>query len=303
MSTRTIAAASMFLVSTSLFSSLPAKAEALNPDLCKRVYRQVASASANQDSKEQNISGGGSYGPFSVNLDTRYRRSSAVSQSDFNQYYRSNCDSYIQAHYGVKLEQIRSNERMNANNNQTRLLTVQSKNRTSVQITDINSRTQVQTNREDNRTRRSESKDALIGSGINSAAQVLAAVLSRPRNPEPATPQPIASNAAPTLPTPSVDQAVQPAVPVSAPQPVTQVAYAPQVSSAPTVMLNSSPTSPVSPVVIAKVNAALASQGLVATACNVSPIVVLNIGGQYTACAQPSAAYPPGNYRLNLSGF
>ena len=303
MSTRTIAAVSMLLVSVGLLPTLPAKAEALNPGLCNRVYRQVASASVNQSSKRQNISGGVSYGLASGNFGTQYSRSEGASRSDLNHYYEMNCDNYIKAHYGVKLAEIQSRERMNANNNQTSLGIVQSKNRTNVQITAINSRTQVQTNREDNQTRRSESKDALIGSGINSAAQVLAAALSRPRSPDPAPPQSIASNAAPTLPAPTVDQAAQPATPASSPPPVVPVAYAPQMLTAPTVMLNSSPTLPVSPVVIAKVNAALASQGLVATACNVSPIVVLNIGGQYTACAQPSAAYPPGNYRLNLSGF
>ncbi|QZZ18754.1 hypothetical protein J5X98_14925 [Leptothermofonsia sichuanensis E412] len=56
--------------------------------------------------------------------------------------------------------------------------------------------------------------------------------------------------------------------------------------------------------IVAKVNAALSSQGLLPAVCMASPIIVLSVAnGQYTACAQPSAAFPPGNYRLNIPGL
>ena len=334
MFTRTIASLSILAVSVGLFPGSPAKAEApLNPGLCNRVYQEVASASANQSSKSQNISGGGSYTVFSVNGSSQYSRSSAASQSDLNRYHEMNCDRYIQAVYGVKLADIQARERMNANNNQTRLDVTRntnqsnvqmntSNNRTQVQMNTSNNRTQVQMNREDNVTKRYASKNDLFGSGIGAFAQLGAALINRPRNPEPAPTQAIASNPAPTQPVSNIEQTVQPSYPAPyaqaptqvayMPQPFpnpyaqapTQVAYAPPTPSAPTVLFSSNPGIPVSPVIIAKVNAALSSQGLFPTVCTASPIVVLSLAnGQYTACAQPSAAFPPGNYRLNIPGF
>lgn len=309
MSVRTIASMSVLLVSAGLLSDLPA--QALDTGLCNRVYKQVASASSNQSSKSQNINGGGSYGPFSVSGGSQYSRSNAASQSDLNRYYESNCDSYIQAVYGVKLAEIQARERMNANNNQANL-----------QITRNTNGANVQMNREDNQTRRNESKDNLIGTGISSVAQVLAASINRPRNPEPPPAQQVSSNPAPTQPMPTVEPPIQPTLPnpytqtpaqiayapptsaVPSAQASAQVAYAPPAPTLPFLMFSSNPGIPVSPVIIAKVNAALASQGLTSAACNINPIVVLNIAnGQYTACAYPSAAYPAGNYRLTIPGF
>lgn len=292
MSARTIASMSVLLVAAGLLPSLPAKAEMpLNANLCNQVYQQTASASASQSSKSQNISGGGSYGLFSVSGGSQYNRSNAASQSDLQSYYEMNCDSYIQAVYGVKLADIQARERMNANNNQT-----------SLQVTQNTNGSIVQMNREDNQTRRNESKNNLIGTGLGGLFQLGVAFVNRPRNPAPPVVQTVVN--APTNYQPAPATSVPPQAPFPTEVAPSQVAYAPQTAAFPVVLLTSNPNAPVSPIVTAKVNAALASQGLTPTTCNVSPIVVLNIAnGQYTACAHPNAAYSAGNYRLNIPGF
>lgn len=292
MSARTIASVSILLVSVGLFPGSPAKAEIpLDSGLCDRVYQEAASASSDQSSKNINTGGGGSYGLGSVQYNHQYNRSSAASQSDQNRYYEMNCDRYIQAVYGVKLADIQARERMNANNNQTKLGITQNTNGSNVQM-----------NREDNQTRRNDSKNNLIATGLGAFAQLGVAFINRPRNPAPPVVQTVVN--APTNYQPAPAASVPPQAPFPNEAAPSQVAYAPQTATFPVVLLTSNPNAPVSPIVTAKVNAALASQGLTPTACNVSPIVVLNIAnGQYTACAHPNAAYSAGNYRLNIPGF
>jgi len=281
------------LVSAGLLPALPAKAEMqLDSGLCNQVYQQEANASASQSLKSQNISGGVSYAGASANVSSQYKRSNAASESDLQSYYEMNCDSYIQAAHGEKLADIQSRERQNANNNQTELQVVQ----------DINGAT-VQTNQEDNVTRRINSKNNLIGTGLGVFSEIAVALINRPRNSAPVVQTVVSTQNTyqPASATPIPPHTQPPAESVPSPQ----VAYAPQMASTfPAVMLTNNPNEPVSPVVIAKVNAALASQGLASAACNVNSIVVLNIAnGQYTACAYPSATYSPGNYRLNIPGF
>jgi|GEM_PF-1334946 len=304
MSTRTFASISILLVSAGLLPALPAKAEMqLDSGLCNQVYQQEANASASQSLKSQNISGGVSYAGASANVSSQYKRSNAASESDLQSYYEMNCDSYIQAAHGEKLADIQSRERQklaeiearereNANNNQTELQVVQ----------DINGAT-VQTNQEDNVTRRINSKNNLIGTGLGVFSEIAVALINRPRNSAPVVQTVVSTQNTyqPASATPIPPHTQPPAESVPSPQ----VAYAPQMASTfPAVMLTNNPNEPVSPVVIAKVNAALASQGLASAACNVNSIVVLNIAnGQYTACAYPSATYSPGNYRLNIPGF
>jgi len=158
----------------------------------------------------------------------------------------------------------------------------------------------VQMNQEDNKSRRLESKHSLIGNGLGALAQIVVASINRPRNPEPEPVQQVASNPAPVS---AVEPSMQPVAPAYAPAP-SQIAYAPSLPATSFVMFSSNPAIPVSPVIVAKVNAALSSQGLLPAACVASPIVVLNVAnGQYIACAQPSATFPPGNYRLNIPGL
>jgi hypothetical protein len=71
----------------------------------------------------------------------------------------------------------------------------------------------------------------------------------------------------------------------------------------PTMMVNFNPNQAVSPTVIARINAAFASQGLAPASCSNNPIAVFTVNGQYTACAYPTSAFPPGNYRLDLQGL
>jgi len=288
MSTQTIVSMSVLLVSASLLTSLPAQASDTN--FCNRVYQQVASAASSQSSKRQNFSGGFGYGPISIGGGSQYHRSSAASQADINTYYAMNCDNYIRAVYGVKLADILARERMNAHNNRTNLQIVQNTNGANVQM-----------NQEDNKSRRLESKHSLIGNGLGALAQIVVASINRPRNPEPASVQPVASHSAPGT---AIEPSMQPVAPSPyAPAP-SQIAYAPLLPATSFVMFSSNPAIPVSPVIVAKVNAALSSQGLLPAACVANPIVVLNVAdGQYIACAQPSSKFPPGNYRLNIPGL
>lgn len=191
---------SMLLVAAGLLSSLPARAQ--DTAFCNHVYQQVASASSSQSSKRQNLNGGVGYGPISLNGGSQYHRSNAASQSDINTYYAMNCDNYIREVYGVKLADILARERMNANNNSTRLQIVQNTNGANVQM-----------NQEDNKSRRLESKHGLIGNGLGALAQIVVAAVSRPRNPEPAPVQQVVNNPAPAQPMPAFDPTMQPVAP------------------------------------------------------------------------------------------
>jgi hypothetical protein len=322
MSTRLIASTSILLVSFGLLPVKPVQAiPPMDASFCNQVYQKLAYASSTQDSKSVSVNGGVSVKIVSVNGGYKYVRTTAVSQSDLNEYQSKNCDNYIRAHYGAVLAEIQSKERINTNNNLTKVQTTQITTSGSVVMNRNDNRAKVQMNQEDNLTKRTESKNNLFGTGLNAMAQFGIALVSRPRNPEPAPA--IANAPAPTQPAPTIEQPVQPTPPNPYAQPPAQVAYAPQpmapnpyaqvpvqaayappAPSMPFVMFSSNPSIPVSPVITAKVSAALSSQGLLPTMCTASPIVVLNIAnGQYTACAQPSAAFPPGNYRLNIPGF
>lgn len=71
----------------------------------------------------------------------------------------------------------------------------------------------------------------------------------------------------------------------------------------PTVISSLNPGVPVSPEVVAKINAAFSTQGLQPAACSATPVAVFSVGGYYTACAFPTANFPGGNYRLNIPGL
>lgn len=80
--------------------------------------------------------------------------------------------------------------------------------------------------------------------------------------------------------------------------PVQQPIYPTQVQ---TVMVTYNPSQPVPPPAYARINAALASQGLQPAACGAG-VVVFNVNNTYTACAYPTANFPAGNYRLDIPG-
>jgi len=75
--------------------------------------------------------------------------------------------------------------------------------------------------------------------------------------------------------------------------------YPPPTNMNPSVLLTSNPSQPVSPVISAQINAALAAKGLTLASCSANPGVVVMMGS-YMACAYPTDIYPPGRYSLTL---
>ncbi len=75
--------------------------------------------------------------------------------------------------------------------------------------------------------------------------------------------------------------------------------YPPPTNMNPSVLLTSNPSQPVSPVISAKINAALAARGLTLASCSANPGVVI-MAGSYMACAYPTDLYPPGRYSLTF---
>lgn len=101
---------------------------------------------------------------------------------------------------------------------------------------------------------------------------------------------------------PPVQQTVYPPYPPVQPPvypPPQQPIYPTQVQ---TVMVTYNPSQPVPPPAYARINAALASQGLQPAVCGAG-VVVFNVNNTYTACAYPTANFPAGNYRLDIPGM
>ncbi len=78
-----------------------------------------------------------------------------------------------------------------------------------------------------------------------------------------------------------------------------QTGYPPPTNMNPSVLLTSNPSQPVSPVISAQINAALAARGLTLASCSANPGVVI-MAGSYMACAYPTDLYPPGRYSLTF---
>ena len=92
-----------------------------------------------------------------------------------------------------------------------------------------------------------------------------------------------------------------PPQPVYSPAPVYPPVQQPVYPSQP-IMVTYNPSQPVPPPAYARINAALASQGLQPATCGAG-VVVFNVNNTYTACAYPTANFPAGNYRLDIPGL
>lgn len=63
---------------------------------------------------------------------------------------------------------------------------------------------------------------------------------------------------------------------------------------------NRAPAQPLKPRVLDRVNNIFSEKGFAPASCSSAPVVMITINDRYTACAYPTAAYPEGQYKMNL---